>query len=228
MLFYFQAGANTADITPKDHYHLPCKYLSCGAMQVKAHLLQEYGVLIHIPFYPLVKKYITVCYACKQVCEADAIPAAYGQLTDALASKKVKAPWWMYMWPMMLVFFSLLIWYVVAQNDRVETKTIAVHTKYLAAPQKGDTYIVKEKSNNYSPWHVIYQVRSFSGDSIDYYCHSFMYTYDMDAENAVKRIVLPESEDVPLFSDSFVVRYPASFFLKNAKYVESIYTSRKR
>ncbi|MFZ4798645.1 MAG: hypothetical protein ACOYMA_14195 [Bacteroidia bacterium] len=128
---------------------------NCGTQNsVELSVLQKYGHVFWIPFFPMGKTGISNCSHCKQVLELkempDNIKVSYENLKPS-----TKTPIWMFSG---LALVAVLIIFGVITNKKKGEK----NAQLIITPQSGDIFEIKTKDNQYT----LYKIDQVVGDSV--------------------------------------------------------------
>jgi hypothetical protein len=128
---------------------------NCGAVaSVQLSVIQKYGHVFWIPFFPMGKTGISQCSKCKQVLKLKDMPQSFKDSYDGLKAQ-AKTPVYMYSGIALIVIIFAAATYHGQQN----AKKNAI---WIANPQKGDIFEVKTKESQYT----LYKVADVIGDTV--------------------------------------------------------------
>jgi zinc-ribbon family len=127
----------------------------CGSQNsIDMHVFQKYAHVFWIPFFPVGKTGVSQCDHCKQVLKLNEMPSSLRDSYDNL-KKQAKTPVWMYAG---LALIAVIIIVSIINGKEKDAK----NAKLILAPQRGDVFEIKTKSNQYT----LYKVDEVRGDSV--------------------------------------------------------------
>jgi hypothetical protein len=175
-------GRRTARIKKSTESQQRCK--NCGAFDLDVKVYRDYYHLFFIPVFPVGDKTVKVkCRNCGEPFRSDSLQNQYENIS--------KTPIYLYTIP--VLFIALIAILINANLDTQKQKE-----EFVAHPQPGDVYRIRNNENNTTTYYFLRLV-SIKGDTV------IAYHNNLEYDGFVTK----------LNSDDFFVKDEALYFLKS-------------